>query len=236
MQTSLYVALSSQIALENRLNTLADNIANSSTIGYRPTEIRFESLLSNNTAFVSEGETYLSTLGGSLSQTENPLDFAVQGDGWFAIETPAGLTLTRDGRFTMAEGGDLVTLSGYPVLDPGGGPIQLDGAAGPPTVSRDGLLRQNGAIVGSIGVYEVDLEQGFVRFENSGIVPAAKPEPIVDSAKSGVLQGYLEQSGVNAMSEMSRLIMVTRAFENAASLVKEGENTLDEAIRTLGTT
>ncbi|MDA4847514.1 flagellar basal-body rod protein FlgF [Hoeflea poritis] len=236
MQSSLYVALSSQIALENRLNTLADNIANASTIGYRPTEIRFESLLSDNTAFVSEGQTYLSTIGGGMTQTENLLDFAVQGEGWFAIETPAGLTLTRDGRFTMAEGGDLVTLNGYPVLDPGGAPIQLDGAAGPPEVSRDGLLRQNGAVVGSIGVYAADLEQGFIRFENSGIVPTANPEPIVDRANSGVLQGYLEDSGVNAMSEMSRLIMVTRAFENAASLIKEGENTLDEAVRTLGTT
>ena len=67
-------------------------------------------------------------------------------------------------------------------------------------------------------------------------MPTARPEPIVDSAESGVLQGYLEESGVNAMSEMSRLIMVTRAFENAASLIKEGENTLDEAVRTLGTT
>ena len=236
MQTSLYVALSSQIALENRLNTLADNIANASTVGYRPTEIRFESLLSNNTAFVSHGETYLSTIGGGLTQTENLLDFAVQGEGWFAVETPAGLTLTRDGRFTMAEGGDLITLKGSPVLDPGDAPIQLDGAAGPPEVSRDGLLRQNGAVVGSIGVYAVDIDQGFVRFENSGIVPTAKPEPIVDRANTGILQGYLEDSGVNAMSEMSRLIMVTRAFENAASLIKEGENTLDEAVRTLGAT
>ncbi|MEX3007018.1 flagellar basal-body rod protein FlgF [Hoeflea sp. TYP-13] len=236
MQSSLYVALSSQIALENRLNTLADNVANSSTIGYRPTEIRFESLLNNNTAFVSHGETYLSTTGGGLTQTESPLDFAVQGEGWFAIETPAGMTLTRDGRFTMSGTGELVTLAGYPVLDPGGAPIQLDGNAGPPDVTRDGLLRQNGTAVGSIGIYAADLEQGFIRYENSGIIPNAKPEPILDRTNSGVLQGYLEKSGVNALSEMSRLIMVTRAFENAASLIKDSENSLDDAVKTLGNT
>lgn len=69
MQSSLYVALSSQIALENRLTTIADNVANSSTIGFRPTEIRFSSLLGDGTAYVSEGETYLSSTGGGLTQT-----------------------------------------------------------------------------------------------------------------------------------------------------------------------
>lgn len=234
MQSSLYVALSSQIALVNRLNTIADNVANASTVGYRPTEIRFESLMNEGTAFVSDGETYLSSVGGGMTQTENLLDFAVQGDGWFAIETPAGMTLTRDGRFTMSDAGELVTLNGYPVLDPGGAPIQLNGNAEPPKVSRDGIIRQEGAIVSSIGIFSANLDEGFVRFENSGVVPAGEPEPLLDRTNSGVLQGYLEYSGVNAMAEMSRLIMVTRAFESTASLVKKTERTLDEAVKTLG--
>ncbi len=234
MQSSLYVALSSQIALENRLNTLADNVANASTVGYRPTEIRFESLISNGSSFVSSGETYLSQSGGGLDQTKSMLDFAIQGDGWFAIETPAGQVLTRDGRFTISDQGELITLAGYPVLDPGGGRIQLNGNSAPPEASRDGLLRQDGVTVGSIGLYTLDTTAGFVRFENSGIIPNAKSEPIVDNPDTGVVQGYLEQSGVNAMSEMSRLIMVTRAFENAANLVKDSESSVKDAIRTLG--
>ncbi len=236
MQPSLYVALSSQIALENRLNTIADNVANSSTVGYRPTEIRFESLVGNDTAFVSEGMTYLSEVGGGLSQTGSPLDFALQGDGWFAIDTPGGMALTRDGRFTISDLGELVTLGGYPVLDPGGAPIQLEPGSESPDVSRDGLLRQDGVLVGSIGLYQMDPNSGFVRFENSGIIPDVDPEPIVDRLDVGVIQGYLEQSGVNAVAEMSRLIMVTRAFENTASLVREGETALDKAVETLGGT
>ena len=234
MQTSLYVALSSQIALENRLNTIADNVANVSTIGYRPTEIRFDELLGNQTAYVSEGETYLSTRGGGLTQTGNMLDFAIQGDGWFAIETPGGLALTRDGRFTVSDGGELVTLMGYPVLDPGGAPIQINGNAEPPTASKDGLLRQEGAVVGSLGLYQLDSNAPFVRFENSAIIPQGDPEPIIDRADSGVVQGYLEQSGVNAVSEMSRLIMVSRAFENATSLMRDGESALDKTVEALG--
>ncbi len=234
MQPSLYVALSSQIALENRLNTIADNVANSSTIGYRPTEIRFESLVNEETAFVSDGQTYLSTRGGGLTQTGSMLDFAVQGGGWFAIETPAGLALTRDGRFTISDAGELVTLSGYPVLDPGGAPIQLNGNAEPPTVSKDGLLRQDGAVVGSIGLYELDPNAAFTRFENSAIIPQGNPQPLVDRADSGIVQGYLEQSGVNAVAEMSRLIMVTKAFENTSSLIRDGETALDKAVETLG--
>jgi flagellar basal-body rod protein FlgF len=234
MQSSLYVALSSQIALENRLNTIADNVANTSTIGYRPTEIRFESLVGDGTAFVSEGDTYLSARGGGLTQTGSMLDFAVQGDGWFAIETPAGQALTRDGRFTISDAGELVTMNGYPVLDPGGAPIQLNGNAEPPSASKDGLLRQEGAVVGSLGLFQLDPNAAFVRFENSAIIPQGKSEPIVDRADSGIVQGYLEQSGVNAVSEMSRLIMVTKAFENAASLIKDGETALDEAVKALG--
>lgn len=236
MQTSLYVALSSQIALENRLNTIADNVANSSTIGFRPTEIRFSSLVGNDTAFVSEGDTYLSSKGGGLTQTGSMLDFAVQGGGWFAIETPAGLALTRDGRFTISDTGELVTLGGYPVLDPGGAPIQLNGNAEPPVASRDGLLRQEGAVVGSLGLYQLDPKAAFVRLENSAILPEGDPEPVVDRADSGIIQGYLEQSGVNSVSEMSRLIMVTKAFENAASLIRDGEKALDKAVETLGGT
>lgn len=236
MQSSLYVALSSQIALENRLNTIADNVANSSTIGFRPTEIRFSSLVGDDTAYVSEGETYLSTMGGGLTQTGSMLDFAVQGGGWFAIDTPAGLALTRDGRFTISDGGELVTLGGYPVLDQGGAPIQLNGNAEPPTASRDGLLRQEGTVVGSLGLYQLDPNAPFVRLENSAILPEGNPEPVVDRADSGIIQGYLEQSGVNAVSEMSRLIMVTKAFENAASLIKDGETALDKAVEALGGT
>jgi flagellar basal-body rod protein FlgF len=238
MQGSLYVALSSQIALERRLTTLADNVANSNTAGFRATEIKFNEVLANtgktDVSFVNEGQEFLDTSNGGLRATGNQLDFAVRGDAWFMIETPTGQMLTRDGRFTITQAGELVNIDGYPVLDPGSAPIQLNPEGGTPKAGRDGGLTQNGVRLGAIGLFQADLSQGFQRQTSLGVVPVIPPEPLVDAAGAGVLQGYIEDSNVNPVSEMSHLIMVSRAFENASAMMKATEDTFKEAIRTLG--
>ncbi len=238
MQDGLYVALSSQIALERRLNTIADNVANASTVGFRATGVKFEDIVSGlgqkSVAFVSPGDTYLSTASGGLRETGNPFDFAIKGDAWFGIETPAGVVMTRDGRFTMQENGDLVSVEGYPVLDAGGAPIQLDPRAGPPEVGADGILRQEGQLVGAIGLYSFDPGLNFTRYANSGIIPNGQPEPVVDRIDVGVAQGFVEESNVNPILEMTHLIAVQRAFENTSAAMRNTEQTFDEAVRTLG--
>ena len=238
MQDGLYVALSSQVALERRLNTIADNVANASTIGFRATGVRFEDVVSglgaNSVSFASSGDTYISNVNGPLRETGNPFDFAIQGDAWFAIETPVGTVMTRDGRFSMTENGELVTIQGHPVLDAGGAPIQLDPRNGPPQSGADGVLRQDGNLVGAVGLYAFDPGENFVRYGNSGIVPAGEPEPIVDRIDVGVAQGFLEESNVNPILEMTRLIMVQRAFENTAALIRDSESSMGDAIKTLG--
>ncbi|MQW90009.1 flagellar basal-body rod protein FlgF [Sinorhizobium saheli] len=237
MQTGLYVALSSQMALEKRLNTLADNIANSNTVGFRGTEVKFNQVLGDTkptrVSYVSEGEEFLNTNNGALARTGSALDFAIKGDAWFSIETPGGTALTRDGRFTLTETGELVTIKGYPVLDAGGAPIQLNGA-GDITVGADGAIHQNGVQVALLGLYEADFSKGFMRYDNSAVMPGVQPEPVVDRFDVGVMQGFLEESNVNAIQEMSQLIMVTRAFDNITALMRDSEGSLDEAIKTLG--
>ena len=238
MQSGLYVALSSQIALEKRLNTIADNVANASTVGFRATGVKFEDVVSGlddkALSFVTSGDTYISSTNGSLRETGNPFDFAVKGNAWFGIETPGGAVMTRDGRFTLTENGELVSIEGYPVLDAGGAPIQLDPRNGPPRAGADGSLRQGGNLVGALGLYNFDPGPNFIRFGNSGIVPAGEPEPVVDRLDAGVVQGFLEESNVNPMLEITKLIMVQRAFENGAAMIRATESTYDEAIKTLG--
>ena len=238
MQDGLYVALSSQIALEKRLNTIADNVANASTIGFRATGMKFEDVVSglgdNSTSFVSAGGTYISDTNGPLRETGNPFDFAIKGDAWFGIETPGGTVMTRDGRFTLTDNGELVSIEGYPVLDAGGAPIQLDPRNGPPRAGADGSLRQGDNLVGALGLFNFDPGPNFVRFGNSGIVPASEPEPVVDRLDAGVAQGFLEESNVNPVLEITRLIMVQRAFENGAAMIRNTESSFDEAIKTLG--
>lgn len=238
MQNALYVALSSQVALEKRLTTIADNVANSSTVGFRATGVKFEDLVSGigneRVSFTSSGKTYLSGNAGPLRQTGNPLDFAVRGDAWFGIETPVGMVMTRDGRFEMNEAGELVTLEGYPVLDAGGAPLQLDARLGPPRVGADGMITQNGAQVGAIGLFEFEPGDTFQRFGNSGVIPQGEPQPVVDRIDVGVAQGFVEDSNVNPVLEMTRLIAVQRAFENTAALMRATDASFESAIKTLG--
>jgi flagellar basal-body rod protein FlgF len=238
MQTGLYVSLSPQLALDRRLTTLADNVANSTTVGFRATEVKFNQVVSDqkvaDVAFVSQGNEFLSTRAGGMTETGGTLDFAIKGDAWFQVETPSGPTLTRDGRFTLTDAGELVTLNGYAVLDAGGGPIQIDAANGPILLSADGQLNQNGQPIAALGLFSADMSGGFTRAGNSGIITTIPPEPVVDRLDAGVVQGYVEESNVNAIGEMTQLIQVTRAFESIASLLRDSEESMNEAVRTLG--
>ncbi len=238
MQSGLYVALSSQIALERRLTTIADNIANINTVGFRATEVKFNDVLTNSEGvkveYVSQGEEFLSPNKGGIIQTGNPLDFAIKGDAWFSIDSPAGPALTRDGRFSITDSGNLVSIEGYPVLDSGGGPIQLSGANGAPDVGADGVIYQNGNPVAKLGIFEAKTDTGFVRVGNTAIIPQSAPQAIVDRIDAGVVQGYVEQSNVNGVSEITRMMMVSRAFENVTQLMRESESSMTDAIKTLG--
>ncbi len=184
MQTSLYVAVSSQIALERRLNTLADNVANANTVGFRSTEVKFNTVLGDTkptkVAFVDEGKEFINTQSGGLKQTGNSLDFAIKGDAWFAIDTPAGQVLTRDGRFTLTETGDLVTLKAIRCSMPAARrsrsmPMQARSRSG-----ADGIIHQNGNQVASLGLYEADFSNGFSRFEKLAASFAEPGNPVVD--------------------------------------------------------
>ncbi len=241
MQSGLYVSLSSQVALERRLNTIADNMANVNTVGFRATEVKFDQVLSKtrndinaSIAFVSQGNDYLSTRSGEMQQTGNSLDFAIKGDAWFSINTPVGQVLTRDGRFTILETGELVSVRGFPVLDAGGAPIQLDRAGGPPEVGSDGMIQQDGRQVAQLGLFTADISKGYLRYENSGVTTVEQPQPVVDNGEVAVMQGYLENSNVNGISEMTQLIQVNRAFDSISSLISQGEQSLSAAIKVLG--
>ena len=212
-------------------------MANSQTVGFRGTEIRFEEVIDDisgtNVSYTSKGVEYLDESTGGIEKTGNPLDFAVRGDAWFGVETPAGTVVTRDGRFTMSNTGELVTLSGYPVLDPGGAPIALDPAGGVPEVGSDGFIRQGGRQIAALGLFSFQPGPDFRRFGDSAIIVGGEPEPIVDDLSVGVIQGHLEGSNVDPLNEITQLIQVQRGFEQAAALMKESEQSLDQLIRAL---
>jgi flagellar basal-body rod protein FlgF len=134
----------------------------------------------------------------------------------------------------MKETGELVSVRGYPVLDAGGAPIQLNRAGGPPTVGADGKVIQDDRQVATIGLFTADISKGFVRYENSGVSMVDQPQPVVDNPEVSIMQGYLENSNVNGIGEMTQLIQVNRAFESISSLMRDSESSLSNAIKVLG--
>ena len=239
MRSNLYVSLSAQVALQKRLDTVANNVANMNTGGFRADGVTFETALSkagetSPTAFVTSGATYISRAQGSVTRTDNPLDVAIQGEGWLAIKTPGGTAYTRDGRMQMTQTGELQTLNGYPVLDAGGAGMLLQADGGPPSIAADGMITQAGRQVGALGLYSIPGEATLSRFGNSAVVPNMAPTPILDFSANSIEQGFSEGSNVNPVLEMTRLIQIQRTFDSISSTNQTSESNLQDAIKSLG--
>ncbi len=237
MQSTLYVALSAQVALQNRLDTIAQNVANGTTAGYLASEVKFDSVLTNTNnakvSFVSAGNQVINQAPGEITKTGNPLDVAVKGNGWLSVATPQGQVYTRDGRMQINAAGSLVTLGGAQVLDAGGSPIQLDPNAGQPVIASDGTISQGGRAAGSLGLFTLD-KNAQLTHSDGGYTSSVPGTPVADFTSNGVAQGYVEQSNVSPISEIARLVYVQRAFESISAAVQGAETSFKNAIQTLG--
>lgn len=240
MQSNFYVGMSGQIAIEKRLQSVANNIANLNTAGFRGDGVTFSTVLSNTgdqeVAFSSRGTDYISRRPGELSKTDNMLDVAVLGDGFLSVKTPAGTVYTRDGRMKMDPSGELKSLNGYPVLDAGGTGILLDPDAGPPAIAPDGMISQGGRQIGALGLFSLDPNAKLTRASNSGVIPDLPATPVLDFTSNGVMQGFVENSNVNPVLELAKLITIQHALENVTQMNQSAESSLGDAIKTLGAT
>ncbi|UOM34333.1 flagellar basal-body rod protein FlgF [Acuticoccus sp. I52.16.1] len=238
MASELYVSLSGQKAMETRLATVANNVANMRTGGFRAETVNFDTVLSDYRAdrvnFAAVGEMHIDRSAGPIELTGNPLDVAIFGDGWFGVETPSGVAYTRDGRFSISPEGDLRTLTGYGVMDEGGAPIQLEPAGGEVIIGADGTMTQGGRQVGVLGLFTIAADADLTRYGDTAVLTDVQAEPVVDRLANGVRQGYREGSNVNAIQAISELIEVQRAFDHSTTAVADREETLQRAVRTLG--
>jgi flagellar basal-body rod protein FlgF len=238
MEVSSYVALSGQLTLEQRMATLAGNIANANTPGFKAGTVDFRTLLTGvgagGTAFSAIAQNTLDMSTGGMTHTTNPLDLAASGGATFAYQSAQGTYFSRDGRLTIAPDGQLQNLQGHSLLDPSNSPLSVNPAEGEATFGRDGSIVQGGKVVGQVGLYLVNPAAGFVRMGSSGIVPVTAAEPVSDFTRFGVLQGYVEGSNVNPVTEMVNLIEVSRAFEAVSTFADKALEAERSAIETLG--
>ena len=238
MQSNFYVGISGQMTVERRLTTIAQNIANMNTAGYKAEGVTFDTLLSQTgdtpVAFSTPGASYIDRQGGERTKTDNPLDVAVQGDAWLGVKTAQGVVYTHDGRMKMSQTGQLLNVNDDPVLDVGGSGLILDPAAGLPTIAADGMITQNGAQVGAIGLFSIDPAAKLTRGPGSGVIPDRAATPVLDFTSTGVVQGFVENSNVNPVLEISKLINVQHNLDSVTQANQTADTTLQDAIKALG--
>jgi flagellar basal-body rod protein FlgF len=238
MQSALYVSLSAQVALERRLETIANNMANMKTAAFRADAVKFDTALSRvasqSVAFATSGQNFISRKPGAATHTGNGLDVAVVGNAWIGFAGPSGTVYTRDGRMQISSNGELQTVNGFPVLDAGGTPIITDPGAGPLTITRNGTITQGTNQVGVLGLFDIPADAKLGRFANSGVIPDRAATAVLDFVNTGFQQGYVEESNVDPLSELTKMMTASRAFQGVSSLIESSESSMQNAIRSLG--
>ncbi len=238
MENTITAGLSRQLALARALEVTANNIANQTTAGFKGERLEFREWLAAvagetgdaEVSLVYDSDSYSDFSAGGLEQTHAPLDFAIDGDGFFAVEAEAGPRYTRDGRFTLSAYGELVTRGGARVLDSGGSAIVLDPEAGAPALSPDGMLEQAGAPVAGLGVFQFADNAVLVRRGDNLYEAVAAPDAKVAPR---IRQGFIETSNVVAVAAMTDMIEIMRAYEQAARVVETSDELARETVRTL---
>jgi len=241
MNIPLYVGLSTQQTLQRALEITANNIANADTAGFKVEEllVRTEPTVPPASpdprpiAYVLDSGVGRDFRQGALEQTGAAFDVAIEGDGFFQVETDAGLRYTRDGRFTVDNKNQLTTKAGDPVLGSNGRPIVLDPTRSSPAIAPDGSVSQGAASIGRIGVYRFPDLAALQKTGDNLLQAPDDAQPI--AAGDGVVrQGMVEHSNVQPVLEITNLIEITRAYERVARMMEQTNDLASRAVNTLG--
>ncbi len=242
MDNAMMIGLTRQLTLRRAMDVTANNIANVSTTGFKAESQLLEA---NNAtrarsedgpprlAYVDEWGMGRNFAQGDLSRTGRPLDLALEGDGFFALETEAGERYTRDGRFSLDAEGAIVASDGSRLMSDGGGPIFLDLEAGPVEIVSTGDITQNGQIVGRVGV---------VTFEDNGALSKtgenryAAPDGAqpLDALEAQIRQGFTESSNVKPIQEITTMLEVSRTYASVTRMIQQTDELSRKAIERLG--
>lgn len=231
MENASLIGLSRQVALRRTLDVIANNVANMNTNGFKADGSVFEQYLApvaredrfmmadRRVNFVHDRATWTDMRSGGVQQTGNPLDLAIDGTAFLAVETPRGERYTRNGGLQINAAGELVTSEGYRVLGDGG-PIVFQPQDRDIAIGRDGSIAVGNDARGQLRL--VDFAQpARLQKDGSGLFLAPADMPPAAATGSRVVQGALEKSNVQGVLEMSRLIEVTRAYAQIAQMAEQ---------------
>ena len=248
MQNALLIGLSRQMTLERQMDVIANNVANVNTNGFKADHSLFEEFLRSNAhednfvgsdrrvSYVQDRGTYRDVGQGPMEATNNPLDMAISGNAFFAVQANGAERYTRDGKFALSSTGQLMTSDGNLVL----------GTAGPivfqPT-DHDVNVAPDGTVTVLEGTAKIDTIRGKIKMvtfddpakliklgANLYDTGSAAQQP---DTKSTLQQGYIEKSNVNSVGEMSRMVEVMRSYTAIANLLQQQSDLHKSAIEKL---
>lgn len=262
MSKGIYTALSGAIAQGQRLDTIANNLANVNTPGFKrdsqlfkeyltayekepgtitvpriPASIEsFYDMQGGDKAYVDAQGTFTDFSQGALKKTGNPLDLAIEGDGFFEVNTPDGVRFTRVGAFNVDSDGRLVTKQGVPVLRDGGAgqdpatrEIKLRSAN--VTVSSNGEIFDNGQSVGRLALVNVGNKDALQKVGHTLYTIKDTLDPQLAVAQEPKIhQGFIEASNVNTVREMTDMITATRVFESTQKGIQAYDQMMGKAV------
>lgn len=248
MVKGLYTAGTGMLTQRNKMNVIANNVSNIETVGYKedsllsrsfnevlierindPNVLRQNEIVGAITKGVHIDEVFTDFIQGSFTETNRNGDLALQGDGFFLVETPNGARYTRNGAFFVDNEGMLVTSEGYYVQGLNG---NINVGTNNFRVNEDGQIFVNDNLVDTLQVVSFE-DNSLLRKEGESLYyPFGDAEPGVSDAK--VKQGFLEASNVDLIEQIVNMIEVSRAYESNQRVISTIDSTLDKAVNEIG--
>lgn len=255
MVRGLYTAYTGMINEQKRLDIISNNLANSATVGYKKESVSnqsFEDVLGVKIRDASEayldrpigkmslgvrlGEVYTDYNQGSLRETNNTYDLAIDGKGFFAVKTmdkngAESIKYTRDGSFKITQDGYVVDVDGN-MLQSSGGNMQVPMDAADIKIMTDGSVMADGQLIDQITLTDFQNYDYLKKFGNN--MYEAVSGAVTADGTGAIRQGYTEQSNINVVSEMVSMINITRAYEANQKAIQAVDTMLDSAVNTVG--
>ena len=243
MSDAMYIAATGALNYQKKLDVLANNIANINTVGFKEDQVSFVSSdlsVDNMTDDTSPSTELLSIVvkpvfsSGDMRFTGNKFDLALEGDGFFSVNSPDGVRYTRNGSFTFNNDGILVTHDGFPVLGDGG-EIKIDNSDDQNIViDESGNIYSGDKKIGTLKLVDFPKPYNLVKLENTSFMVEDTNVSEINPVDLKVNQGFIELSNVNAVKAMTDMIETLRGYESYQKVIKSLEDISSKAINDVG--
>jgi flagellar basal-body rod protein FlgG len=243
MNSGMYSAVSGNIVLMQKMEVIANNLANINTVGFKKDRMIFDTMLNSaknptqpagtmtDGPVLSDGTVDTDYSAGPLTQTSNPLDLALDGSGFFVVNTPQGKAYTRQGNFHLDSSGKVVTADGYAVQG-GGGPVTIKG--GKVDINEKGEVSVDGQQVATLSIVDFPKPYQLQKIGSAMFVPSDPQINELPATGTNVRQGTLENSNVQPLTEMANLIETNRFYESCVKTIQSYDAMANKAANELG--